>query len=174
MKNSIKHIFEGYRMPIFLQDILARHYCPVFLKMSIVQMPDRMIFTYNDEGLRPIEVQRLDLIDKLELFRSVLGLCEETEMWLVKSESYILEPRFLYSSGQDFSQHKLRLLFYPDFRNVATTIKLSRFLDMLRDESVISEEEIFSDIRELVIAGDMQSARLYIDRCLSRLSTFAA
>lgn len=169
MRKSLRQSITGYRMPIYMQDILSNHYCPNFLKMTIVNNCSTYMFYYETGVMRRLEYVGLSTREKLELLRSVIAIIFENREWLIGPESYLIEPELIYSMDNSVEYGRIGLLFYPDFKGLDEAHKLALFADKLKNSANTSETDIIEQFKNAVLVNDTYRAQRILERNINRL-----
>jgi len=166
---SIRQELNGYKIPTYVEDILTHNYCPYFLRMSMVREEGSYMFNYNTDSFRRLDISKLDLYGKLVLIRTVINMAERNGEWLIKPESYLIEPELIFSMNQNPSEGYVRILFYPDLRKVRFDKKMVLFTDKIKNENNREEREMLGKFSEIVVGGDMNRAKGFLDKNIFRI-----
>ena len=170
MKN-IRQEISDCNIPGYLQDILTNNYCPNFLRMSMVRESNDYTFRYNSGRYKKLQVDRLNTYMKIVLIKSILDLIEKNEEWLIKSDTYLIEPELIYSVDNSVDISSLKLLFYPDYAMEDLSTKLRKFCKKITDLNKTDEVELMNQLREIIGRNDFNRARIFIDKNLLRMET---
>ena len=160
---------NGYRMPAYVEEILTQNYCGSFMRMSIVSDSGRYSFSYKPENFSRIDTSELSLYDKLLLIRNLISMSESSSDHLISAETYLLEPELVYAKGRNVDIGSLKIMFYPDVRRMRFPNKLMTFTERIKDGSSKEERELLSQFRDIVEEGDINRARLFLDKNILRI-----
>ena len=167
---TLKHGLNGYRIPAYMEEILAHNYCPYFIRMSIVRDGDSYKFSYRPGKLIRLRTEDLDTYGRLMLLRSLITINEAAEGYLISAENYLLEPELLYTDGRGTAPGNIRLLFYPDVRRLRFSQKLMLFEERIKS-SGREERELMGPLGEILEGGDINRAKLYLDKHILRIES---
>lgn len=169
MMDTLKHGLTGYRIPGYMEEILTHSYCPYFIRMSIIRDGDSYKFSYRPGRLTRLKAGELDTYEKLMLLRSLITINETAEGFLIGAENYLIEPELVYTDGAGVTPANIRLLFYPDVKKLKFTRKLMLFSERIRKQSDREEKELLGHIREVLESGDLNKAKMILDKNLIRI-----
>lgn len=169
MKKTLRQSICNYQMPMYMTEILVNNYCPCFLEMSILRENDSYMFSYETGYSKKINYSTLDTLDKLVLIRSLIKINQTTEDWLINAENYLIEPELIYSYENSVYFDEMKILFYPDFKNMSFNMKLNLFMDKIRDSRNQRESEIFEKLKELSNEMELLKMQAFIDKQIKRL-----
>lgn len=116
--NFLNHSLNGYRIPLYIEEILTHNYCPCFMRMSMVREGESYKFSYRPGSLTRINPKGMDTYEKLLLVRSLITVKETAESYLISAEDYLFEPELVYTTDMSLSAQDLKILFYPDVRKL--------------------------------------------------------
>ena len=167
--NKIRHGLSGYRMPAYVEEILTRNYCNVFVRMTIIKDGDSYKFTYRPGNLRRLDIKSLDTYEKLLLLRSIISLSQRASTYLLRPESYLLEPELVYSYGNRVNSSSLRLIFYPDVTALRFENKLMNFTERIRSADIKEERALLDQFRSILEEGDLNRATWFLDKSIIRI-----
>lgn len=166
---TIKHGMKGYRIPSYMEEILTHNYCPHFMRMSMIRDGQSYRFSYRPGSMTRVNIQDLDIYGKLVLLRSLITINESAESYLIPAENYLLEPELIYTSDGNTTAGSIRILFYPDVRRVRFPDKLMRFSERIREGCSKDECELIGQFGEALEGGDLNRARLLLDKNILRI-----
>lgn len=169
MKKSLRQSITGYDMPLYMQEILCNNYCPNFLKMTIINESSSYMFYYETGVRRKLDYRKLTTRDKLVLLMNLMTVNFENEEWLVKGESYLLEPELIYSMDNRVEYGALRILFYPDFKSQDFSVKIAIFADKIKNNNDSVECNYIEQFKNTVITGDQYKAKRLLENNIDRL-----
>ena len=159
----------GYRMPVYVEEILTENYCRNFVRMSIVKDSGNYSFSYKPVGLSRIDPSAMSLYDKLLLLRNLISLSENTSNHLIGPENYLLEPELVYAKGGNVDTDSLRLLFYPDVKKLEFRYKIVLFAERILNKSIREEREMAERIRSAAEPGDINRLKMFLDKAILRI-----
>lgn len=168
MKKTLKQSITGYNMPLYLTEILTKHYCERFLRMSIMRDGESYMFTYDIERFRRLEIRKLNTAEKLVLIETLIKINRENEEHLIMADCYLIEPELIYSINNMVNLDRVRLLFYPDFKRMSFQSKIKIFIDKLTDRRKANEVEVFEHIKEMVGSESTVKTLRYIGKIKER------
>lgn len=171
MMNTISHGMTGYHIPAYMEEILTRNYCPFFVRMTIVRDGDTYRFSYRPGNFTRLDIASLDTYERLVLLRSVITVCDSARGYLIDTENYLLEPELIYSSGNSVLPGNIRILFYPDIKRMKYTQKLMLFSERIRNNSIRNERELMTSFRDTLDSGDINKARMFLDKQIIRIES---
>lgn len=166
---EIKQAINGYRIPLYMEEILTHNYCPNFLRMSMVREDNDYHFSYQTERYKRLDISKLDTYSKLVLLRSIINLNEKNEDWLIKAENYLIEPELIYSINNCVDDGSVRLLFYPDSKRMSFNNKIILFAEKIINRKEHSEAELIEKFRTVAEQGDWNRTRLFLDKHILRM-----
>ncbi|MBQ6389146.1 MAG: hypothetical protein IJH90_05870 [Mogibacterium sp.] len=166
---EIDQRLSGFRMPAYVEEILTHHYCPYFMRMSIIRDKDQYRFLYRPGSLAKINMAGLSTYDKLVLIRSLISISTKITGFMLRCNSYLLEPELIYSYAGRVTEDSIRIMFYPDVKNMDIRIKLMLFSERIRGDQSKEERELFNQLRELLESEDINRAALFLDKVLLRM-----
>lgn len=156
-------------MPRYMCDILVNNYCPCFLSMNIVKENDAYMFSYETGNNRKLDYSVMETIDKLILLRSIVKLNGISEDWLIKADTYLLEPKLLYSYNNSVYSDEMKFLFYPDFNKVGFGTKLMLFIDKIKDPRNRRECDLMERLKEAIDVGDYNRFDRIAEKNIARI-----
>jgi hypothetical protein len=169
--DTLKHGMTGYRIPSYMEEILTHSYCPYFIKMSIIRDGDSYKFSYRPGRLTRLRTGELDTYEKLMLLRSLITINEAAESFLIGAENYLIEPELVYTDGEGVAPSNMKLLFYPDVKKLRFPRKLMLFSERIRNQNQKEEKELLGHIREVLEGGDLNRAKMLLDKNLIRIES---
>lgn len=169
MRKSLKQGITEYSMPLYMQDILSNHFCPNFLKMTIVYNNNSYMFYYETGIKKKVDYSKLCTREKLTLLINLMTINFENEEWLIKGDSYLLEPELIYSIGNGVEFGNLWILFYPDFRHKSFSDKLAIFAENIKDKSNSEEVGIIEQFKLAIVSEEPYKARRILEKNIDRL-----
>ena len=174
MKKTLRQSIVNYHMPMYMCEILVNNYCPCFLSMTIVKENNSYMFSYDTGYSNRIDFAKLDTLDKLILLRSIMKLNSMSEDWLIKADTYLLEPELLYSYNNSVYSDEMKLLFYPDFNKVSFGTKLLSFIDKIKDPRNKRECELMEQLKRAVVEGDFNKFDRLAEKQIGRIRAESA
>ena len=170
MRKTIRQGITGYTMPMYMREILSSNLCPSFLGMTIVKEVGKYIF-YYETGIRTkLDISRLQFRDKLTLLMTLMTINFENEEWLIKGDSYLIEPELIYSVDNSVEFGQVKLLFYPDFISKEFGPKLCSFADRIGASCSSEEKDILEQFKNAILTGDNYKARRVLEKNIDRLN----
>lgn len=169
MKKTLRQSICNYHMPRYMCEILANNYCPCFLSMTIVKENDSYMFSYDTGYNQKLNYNAMSTLDKLILLRSIIKLNSMSEEWLIKADSYLLEPELLYSYNNSVYSDEMKLLFYPDFNRMEFGTKLILFMDKIKNTRNRHECELFDRLKAAVEEGDYNKFDRLAEKNIGRI-----
>lgn len=170
MKN-IKQEVNDFYLPGYMQEILTNNYCPNFLRMSMVRESNDYTFRYQSDRYKKIQIDKLNTYSKMVLIKSVLEIVEKNEEWLIRAESYLIEPDLIYSINNSVDVSSIKLLFYPDYAMRDMSEKLSSFGKKLVNLHNDEEVDLICQFSEIIKNKDYNKARIFLDKNILRMET---
>ncbi|HHW95591.1 MAG TPA: hypothetical protein GX736_06685 [Mogibacterium sp.] len=167
--NRIKQEMSGYRLPMYIEEILTNNYCPHFLKMSMIREDERYVFNYTTERYKKINIDALDTYMKMLLLRSIIVLNERNKEWLIKAENYLIEPELIYSVNNIVDEKFIKILFYPDFKKMKFEHKIIIFAEKIKDKNDKEESNLINTFKTIAEKGDMNRVKIFLDKNISRI-----
>ena len=167
----IRQGMAGYRIPTYMEDILTSNYCPYFIRMSMVREKDEYSFSYRPDRYIRLDIPALGLYEKLLLIRTLIAIAEAGREYLIRPETYLLEPELIYSSGGGISADSIRIMFYPDIKKMAFIYKLILFCDRIRNDEKRDERELFGQMRSITETGDLNKLKIFLDKNILRMES---
>ncbi len=158
----------GVRIPSYIEEILTHNYCPFFMRMSMIRENDVYRFIYRPANLRKINFGEMDIYSKLLLLRNLIEICSKTSGYLIRPERYLLEPELIYTAGDGFCPEDLRIMFYPDSKELDEAHKIMLFAERIRGNSR-DEREFFDQFRRVIETGNTNRAGLLLEKNIMRL-----
>ena len=165
----IRQDMAGYRMPVYVEEILTQNYCPGFMRMSIVRDEDRYAFSYKTDSFARLDASGMRLYDKLLLIRNLIEMSESNSDHLINAETYLIEPELLYARRGRVDAGSLKLMYYPDVKMLDFRYKLVLFADRIMNKEIKEEREMAARIREAAEPGDINRIKMFLDKCMSRM-----
>ena len=167
--NKIQQSLNEYRIPAYMEDILTHNYCPCFIRMTMVRDTGSYKFSYRPGTFMKIDTVSLSTYEKAVLLRSLINVNDRADSFLIKGNSYLLEPELIYSMDNRVTENFIRILFYPDVKKLGFRQKLIKFSERIRDNSRKEERELAEQFRNVAEEGDMNRIRLFLDKNISRM-----
>lgn len=167
--NGVKQEMSGYRLPIYIEDILTNNYCPNFLRMSMLREDDRYVFNYSTDRYKKINIDSLDTYMKLVLLRSIVAINERNKEWLIKAENYLIEPELLYAIDNRVDENFMKLLFYPDFKKMKFEYKIIIFAEKIKNRNDKREVEVIDAFKSIAENGDINRLKIFLDKNITRI-----
>lgn len=156
-------------MPLYMQDILSNNFCPNFLNMTIVYSNNSYMFYYETGIKKKLDWRVLDTRDKLILLMNLMTVNFENEEWLIKGDSYLLEPELIYTLGNGVGLGNISILFYPDVRRQKFSVKLANFAEKIKNLDDSNEVNIINQFKTAVIEEEQYIARRILEKNIDRL-----
>lgn len=166
---EIQQAVRGYRIPLYMEEILTHNYCPHFLRMSMVREKDQYKFCYSADRYNRLNTEILNTYQKLVLLRTIMNLNERNMDWLIGPENYLIEPELIYSLNNCVDDGCVRLLFYPDLNRISFDNKLVHLSERIRNNKDSMESDIFDRFRAIAETGDRNRTRLFLDKHILRM-----
>lgn len=174
--DKLKQGLTGCRLPEYMEEILSRNCCSVFLRMGIVREDDIYRFSYKPGHMNRMDYLKLSPYEKLLLIRAVIGLKENADRYLIRGDTYLLEPELIYWDGKGISANHIRIMFYPDMKRLKAEMKIILFAERIRRNEDREERELFEQFRIAAEGCDLNRIKLFLDknivryenRCLNR------
>lgn len=167
--NRIKQEMSGYRLPMYIEEILTNNYCPHFLKMSMIREDDRYVFNYTTERYKRINIDALDTYMKMLLLRSMIVLNERNKEWFIKAENYLIEPELIYSVNNIVDEKFIKILFYPDFKKMKFEHKIIIFAEKIKEKNDKEESNLINTFKNIAEKGDMNRVKIFLDKNIARI-----
>lgn len=171
MMDTIKHAMNGYRIPSYMEEILTHNYCPHFVRMSMIRDGQSYRFSYRPGSMTRLNIQNLDIYEKLVLLRSLITINESAGGYLIGAENYLLEPELIYTSDGSPTVKSIRILFYPDVKKLRFPEKMMRFTERIKEGLSKEEREILTQLTDTIDTGDMNRARMFLDKNILRIES---
>lgn len=165
----IQQDMSGYRMPVYVEEILTENYCKNFISMSIKRESGSYSFSYKPGCFTRLDTKSLGTYDKLVLLRNLISMSESTSDHLIDPENYLLEPELIYAKDRRVDLNSLRLMFYPDIRKLDFRYKIVIFAGRLFDETIREERELADKLRSAAEPGDINRIKLFLDKNILRM-----
>lgn len=168
---TIRHGMKGYRIPSYMEEILTHNYCPHFVRMGMIRDGQSYRFSYRPGSMSRLNIQNLDLYERLVLLRSLITVNESAQGFLIGAENYLLEPELIYTSDGSTSAGNLKILFYPDVRRIQFPAKLMQFTERIKEGLSRDERELLGQFMDIVDGGDMNKARMFLEKNILRIES---
>jgi len=165
----IRQDMTGYRMPVYIEEILTQNYCDSFMRMSILREKGNYSFSYKPGILNRLDTSDLSLYEKLLLLRNLIKMSESTEDHLIGAETYLLEPELIYAKDGKVNTDSIRIMYYPDKKKLDFRYKIVLFADRILDKGMREEREMAERLRETAEEGDLNRIKLFLDKSIIRL-----
>ena len=165
----IRQNMSGFRMPGYVEEILTQNYCRNFMNMSIIRDKGTYSFSYKPGCYTRIDASEMTLYDKLLLLRNLISMSENAADHLIRPESYLLEPELVYTKSGRVDNESLKLMYYPDMKQLDFRYKLVLFADRILNKNNKEEREIADRLREAAEPGDVNRIKLFLDKNILRL-----
>lgn len=169
--NFLNHSLNGYRIPLYIEEILTHNYCPCFMRMSMVREGESYKFSYRPGSLTRINPKGMDTYEKLLLVRSLITVKETAESYLISAEDYLFEPELVYTTDMSLSAQDLKILFYPDVRKLDFSGKLMHFTERIGESGIREERELIRQLIETAESGDMNRIKMFLDKHILRIES---
>lgn len=169
--DSIKQEANECNIPNYMVEILSNHYCPNFMNMNMVKENNEYIFNYQTGRYKKLDINLLDTHLKLILLKSIVLLNERNEGWLIKAESYLIDPDLIYTINNNVNDGNVRMLFYPDARKIEFGKKISMFAEMIKNRRDKAEIEVIDKFRRIAENEDCNRMKVFLDKNILRLET---
>ena len=166
--DSIRHELSGYRLPAYVEEILTQNYCPGFMKMNMIREKDHYRFSYRPGAYRRLRHKELGLYEKIILIKTLITLCETNKEYLIRPETYLLEPELIYLKGNDVSVSDVKIMYYPDVKSLDFRYKLVLFADRIMNKRVREEKDSLDGLRQASESGDVNRIKLFLDKSIIR------
>lgn len=170
----IRQGMTGYHIPGYMEEILTGNYCPNFMRMSMVRNNESYSFNYRPGRYIKLDRSKLNTYEKLILIRSVITLAETAREYMIKPESYLIEPELIYLSGGRVSPESIKMMFYPDVKRLALRYKILLFAERIKDGSNREERELFEQLAKAGESGDINKLKLFLDKNIMRIENRSA
>jgi hypothetical protein len=170
----IKQGMSGYRIPEYMEEILTGNYCPYFMRMSMVRENEAYLFNYRPDQYRKLDKSSLNTYEKLVLIRSVITLAETAREYMIRPETYLIEPELIYIAGGRVSSDSIKMMFYPDAKKLELRYKLLLFAERICDVNNRAERELFEQFRAAGENGDINRLKLFLDKNIQRIENRSA
>lgn len=167
--NNVKQEMSGYRLPMYIEEILINNYCPNFLRMSMCREDDRYVFNYRTERYRKINIETLDTYMKLLLLKSIISINERNNDWLIKAENYLIEPELMYTVENMVDEKFIKMLFYPDFKKMKFEYKIILFAEKIKNNKDKREVELIDAFKHVAEKGDINRLKIFLDKNIGRI-----
>ncbi len=154
MEQRMTQRITGYHLPNYISEILIHDYTRTFLRMVITQKQNRYDFTYELTGFERCLTNRLNTHQKLQLLESLYEVNQINEDHLIPAEKYLLDPALIYWRNENTCRNNIRILFYPDMKEVPFMKKWLLIVETLLDTDVAKEKQILDDIRHMLRRGN--------------------
>jgi hypothetical protein len=165
----IKQGMSGYRIPGYMEEILTGNHCPYFMRMSMVRENEVYSFNYRPDKYRKLDKTALNTYEKLVLLRSVITLAETAKEYMIRPESYLIEPELIYIADGRVSADSIKIMFYPDVKKLELRYKLQIFAERIKDGNNRTERELFEQFRAAGESGDINRLKLFLDKNIQRI-----
>jgi len=166
--DDFKHGISGIKIPSYVEEILTHNYCPYFMRMSIIREDSQYKFIYRPENYRRIDIKSLDSYSRLILLREIMSICEKTSNYLIKADSFLLEPELVYIRGETIRSDRIRIMYYPDVKQMDTSHKIMQFAERIKGSSR-EEREVFDQFRRTIETGDVNRSLILLEKNIIRL-----
>lgn len=169
LMDKIRHELSGYRLPSYVEEILTQNYCPGFMRMSMVREKQRYKFSYKPNAYRKLEYKELSLYEKIILIKTLIALSEINKDYLIRPETYLLEPELIYLKDKNVNSSDVKIMYYPDVKYLSFRYKLVLFADRIIDKRNREEKEFLEGMRQASESGDVNRIKLFLDKCITRM-----
>ena len=167
--NKIRQELAGYRLPTYVEEILAGNYCHGFVRMSMVKEQGRYSFSYKPGIYKKLEYKRMSLYEKMILLKSLIDVIENNKDHLIWPETYLIEPELIYLRDNKVSSEDVRIMYYPDLKTLNYRYKLMLFADRILDKKNKEERDASNQLRQSSESGDINRIKLMLDKQIMRL-----
>lgn len=167
--NKINQGLTEFRMPAYMEEILTRNYCSIFIRMSIIREAGSYKFSYRPGNMTRLAAMELSTYEKMVLIRNLIDMTEFSKRYLVPGENYLIEPELVYSINGGVHDRNIKLMFYPDVKRMKPEYKILQFAERIKNKNNREEREVFNQFRSAAEGGDLNRMKLFLDKYIARV-----
>lgn len=182
MRNTLEYRINGFDMPDYLTEILICEYTDTFLPMSIFKERSTYVFSYDLCNFEKIEAKVMNNNQKHSLIKSIIEIAEKNNNYLIPDSGYEVNLNTIYFKQNSSEEPKIRLLYYPDLKNISIWGKIKKLaIEIFNEESIgnigkeslnresVNKDEILNGLFSIIESRNANKINRYIDKKLIRL-----
>lgn len=179
MRSTFEYRINGFEMPDYLTEILIYEYTDTFLPMSIFKEGSTYVFSYDLCNFEKIKAKVMNYNQKLSLIKSIIEISEKNNNYLIPDSGYELNLNTIYFKQNNSEEPKIRLLYYPDLKNISIWEKIKKLaIEIFKEESIgkesmnresVNKDELLNGLFSVIESRNANKVNRYIDKKLIRL-----